>query len=71
MSSIDMDSLEVCSIVMNKSIWELFSALCKIQGINVKRAEALWHGWVQENFIPEWMEVELRLLIISNDKEGP
>ena len=67
MSSIDQDALEVVSNISGQSIWQVFKEICQHNGLCQKRVDALWDAWVFEDYIPEWMEYELKLLITKCD----
>ena len=72
MSTIDLDSLECVSSLLEKSEWQIFSEVCKSSGISDKRRDALFDAWAQEDFIPYFMEKALGLIIKSLiDKEEP
>jgi len=58
-----MDNLEVVAALLDKSIWDIFKESCTRNDVSQKRVDSLWDAWVHENFIPEWMDAELRIII--------
>lgn len=50
-----MDVLEKTATTLDKTEWELFQEICEVSGIGKQRMDALWDGYVQEDFIPEFV----------------
>ena len=63
---VDLDLLEATAIILEKSVWELFKEMCICHGIrNPRRIDALWQGWVSEDFIPQFMLDSLHQIMVK------
>ena len=52
----DDDIIEIVALIQDISVVDLFTGLCYKQGYTPARTQSLLTGYIQEDFVPEFME---------------